>query len=88
MPVVSNDLFIFFDLFSISLFKIVKEKERAYGDVLSCGEAETLGASLSARTPQRKHVCYLTLRRRVIRVRWLYIVFITLRMSSLCAYGE
>ena len=27
MPVVSNDLFIFFDLFSISLFKIVKEKE-------------------------------------------------------------
>ena len=58
IPVVSNDLCclffcvasakrqyrrIFFDVFSISSFKIVKEKERAYGDVLSCGEAETLG---------------------------------------------
>ena len=60
---------IFFDVFSISSFKIVKEKERAYGDVLSCGEAETLGASLLARTPQRKHICYLTLRSRVIRVK-------------------
>ena len=34
---------IFFDVFSIYSFKIVKEKERAYGDVLSCGEVETIG---------------------------------------------
>ena len=48
MPVVSNDLFIFFDLFSISLFKIVN-----------------------------MYVIWLV-------IRWLYIVFITLRMSSRC----